>query len=100
MKKVFWIICSFAILGVVFWRIKSLKPPSADEIQKENGGLVIASVGDIACQSDWEVTKKQCQQQAVADLVTHDPEINLLLILGDIQYGRSKSCVCCHKRER
>jgi hypothetical protein len=83
MKKIFWGLVIVFITGLVF----GIQKPA----EKKSESVVIAAVGDVACQPEWETTDKACQQVAVSDLVVGDPEIQAVLILGDVQYGTSKT---------
>lgn len=90
MKTYFSIFAVLVILvfGFIFTRnTNNIKPISKP---KAAGGFTIAAVGDVACQSEWKISYKECQQQAVSDLIISDTQIKAVLILGDVQYSKSK----------
>jgi Calcineurin-like phosphoesterase len=46
----------------------------------------VAAVGDMACAPGSSVTSTKCRQLAVSNLVVNDPDNEMLLALGDLQY--------------
>ncbi len=49
-------------------------------------GVHVAAVGDMACDPSGAVTSSSCRQLAVSNLVVNDPDNQLFLALGDLQY--------------
>jgi hypothetical protein len=50
-------------------------------------GFQLATVGDLACKGGSAVTASVCRQMQVSNLVANDPQNDLFVALGDLQYG-------------
>ena len=52
--------------------------------------VVVAAVGDVACAPTSSKTATDCHDVEVANLISADPTIRKVLLLGDLQYDRGE----------
>ena len=59
---------------------------SVGRITPPSSGIVLATVGDMACAPGTATTADACHQRAISDLIVQDPQVQSFLALGDLQY--------------